>query len=383
MEFEHQINKRMRRMLLAVGLIFGCVFLYKGFMHLMLKMYLASNQSPIVEVSTMQVNYAPWQPEMSAIGSVRAIQGVDVTTEIPGMVKAIYFTPGTFVRKNTVLVELNADSDIALLHSLEANAELAKVTYLRDKAQYAVKAVSKQTLDTDTATLKNLQAQVAQQVAIVLKKTIRAPFDGRLGISQINAGQFLNPGDTIVTLQTLNPVYVDFFLPQQKLAQLRIGEKITVKSDAFPKTTFVGKITTINPAIDQSTRNVQVEATVNNPHQELVPGMFVHLTVSTGNASSFLTLPQAAISFNPYGELVFIVREAGKTWRGKHILKAYQAFVVAGDKRGDQVAILKGLKEGDRVVTSGQLKLRNGSEVVISDDINATNSSHLTTADNN
>ena len=198
------------------------------------------------------------------------------------MVKYIYFTPGAAVQQGTVLVQLNADSDVAQLLALQATAELARITYERDKAQYAFKAVSKQTVDADIQNLKNAQAQVAQQAATVAKKTIRAPFTGRLGISAVNPGQYLNPGDKIVTLQTLDPIYVDFYLPQQALAQLQMGQAVAVTTDTFPHQIFNGKITTIDPAVDTSTRNVEVEATLSNPKYQLTPGMFAAAEVDTG-----------------------------------------------------------------------------------------------------
>lgn len=373
MHFDPQIKKRMRKMLIFVGILFGTIFIYKAIIAFMIKLAISSNRAPIVEVSAMKAEYAPWQPQLNASGSLRAIRGVNVTTELAGMVATIYFTPGSFVDQNTVLVQLNAKSDLALLHSLEANAELAKVTYLRDKAQYQVRAVSKQTLDADAANLKSLRAQVEQQAAIMAKKTIRAPFSGRLGISKVNPGQYVNPGDTIVMLQTLNPIYADFYFPQQALAQLKVGQSVIVTTDTYPGKEFKGEITTINPAIDASTRNVEVEATIENPQLELTPGMFAAVTVKAGSPNSYLTLPQTAISFNPYGELVYVLQPSEKKHQGKPVLTAKQTFVVTGDTRGDQIAILKGVKAGDQIVTSGQLKLKNGSQVIINNSIVPSN----------
>jgi membrane fusion protein (multidrug efflux system) len=368
MDFDPQMKKRMRKMLILVGILFGLIFVYKGIMSLMFKYYILANGKHVVNVSAMEAKYETWQSQISATGSLRAIRGVNVTTELAGMVQTIYFTPGSSVEQSTLLVQLNASSDLALLHSLEANAELAKVTYLRDKAQYAVRAVSKQTLDADAANLKSLRAQVAQQAATVAKKTIRAPFAGRLGISAINPGQYLNPGDTIVMLQTIDPIYVDFFIPQQALAKIKVGQLVTVTTDTFPGKKFEGKITTINPAVDTSTRNVGVEATISNPQAELTPGMFASVLVDTAQPQRYLTLPQTAISFNPYGELVYIIKETGQDKKGP-ILTVSQAFVITGETRGDQIAILKGLNEGEQVVTSGQLKLKNGSRVAINNSV--------------
>ncbi|MBV9576849.1 MAG: efflux RND transporter periplasmic adaptor subunit [Gammaproteobacteria bacterium] len=358
----------MTTMLILLGILFGGIFLWKAFQGFMMMRYLAS-QSPVVTVSATKVSYAPWQPKLTATGSLRAIYGVNVTTELAGMVQTIYFSPGDTVKQNALLVQLNADTEIGQLQALQANEELARITYERDKAQYRIEAVSKQTLETDFQNLKNLQGQVIQQKATVAKKTIRAPFAGRLGINQINLGQYLNPGDKIVSLQTLDPIYIDFYLPQQTLAQLKVGQHVTLTSDVYPKQSFSGKITTIDSAVDTSNRNVEVEATIANPKYELTPGMFAYLEVDVGEPKNYLTIPQTAVTFNPYGDVVYIIRENGEDKNDKPILIAKQAFVTTGETRGDQVTILKGIKAGDQVVTSGQVKLKNGSRVAINNKV--------------
>jgi membrane fusion protein (multidrug efflux system) len=363
------LRKRMSIMLICVGILFGSIFLYQVFKMIMVKRFLASNSSPTVTVSAMEATYSNWQPMIKVTGSLRAIRGVNVTTELAGMVTEIYFKPGEFVQQGTVLVQLNADSDNAQLQSLQAAADLAQLTYNRDASQYAAHAISKAVLDNDEADLKNKQAQVAAQAAIVAKKTIRAPFDGRLGISAINPGQYLNVGDKIVTLQQLNPIYADFYVPQQSLVNIKVDQPVTISVDTFPDETFAGKITTIEPIIDAGSRNVEVEATVDNTDLKLAPGMFAAVTITTGESQKHLTLPQTAISFNPYGEVVFLVKTTGKDKKGKPILTVTQQFVTTGETRGDQVAITKGLKEGDMVVTSGQLKLKNGTKVIINNSI--------------
>ncbi len=365
-------KKRMIIMLISVGVLFGCIIIYKIIMGMLMQHFLAAYKSPIITVSTMKVGYQPWQPKLTAAGSLRAIRGVNVTTQLEGMVTQIYFKPGQVVDQNAVLVQLNADDSIALLHSLEANAEIAKVNYERDKAQYKLQAISKALLDADVATLKSAVAQVAQQAAIVEKKTIRAPFAGRLGISQINPGQYIKPGDAITMLQTMDPVYVDFYVPQQSLAELKLDQPVSVTTESFPNQVFTGKITTINPGVDVSTRNVEVEATIDNPKHELAPGMFVTTTVTIGEPKNYLTLPQTAVAFNPYGELVYLVKDTGKDDKGQ-ILIATQTFVKTGEARGDQVVILQGLTEGQTIVTGGQLKLKNGSRVDVNNAIQPPN----------
>ncbi|WP_392538997.1 efflux RND transporter periplasmic adaptor subunit [Legionella sp. 227] len=368
------LKKQMIIMLVAVGVLFGLIFGWKAIGNYMMNQYFLQMKSPAVTVSTMKVEASLWQPTLKSVGSLRARLGVNVTTELAGMVQTILFTPGALVKKGTVLAQLNADAEQGQLRSLQAQVELAKITYKRDKAQYAVRAVSRQTVDTDEWNLRNLEAQVAQQAATVQKKTIRAPFAGQLGINNINPGQYLNVGDTVTTLQALDPLYADFYLPQQELAQLKLGQTVKVVTDTFPEKVFLGKITTIEPIVDSATRNVQVEATISNPDYLLKPGMFTRVEVETGVKQSHLTLPQSAISFNPYGDIVFLVKQSDqKDKNNKPILVVKQVFVTVGETRGDQIAVLKGLHEGDIVVTSGQLKLKNGSHVLINNTIQPSN----------
>lgn len=367
-------KKVMTIMLIFLAVLFGGIFAYKIFMNYMIKKYMGSMGAPTFTVSTMKVGFQSWQPKLHASGSLRAVKGVDVTTEIAGLIRSISFTPGQQVKAKDELVQLNNDSDTALLHSLEATAELARIVYKRDKAQFDIQAVSQAVLDSDDANVKAREAQVAEQTSLLAKKTIRAPFDGRLGISYVNPGQYLNPGDKVVTLQALDPIYVDFYLPQQTLMQLHVGQVIKMNTDAFPGRIFNGKITTIDPLIDVKTRNIRVEATVKNEDLALLPGMFSNVEVDIGVPEQYITLPQTAISYNPYGDIVFIVKENGKDKEGKPLLTVIQSFVTLGDKRGDQVAVKEGLKEGQMVVTAGTQKLKNGSKIAINNEILPSNS---------
>lgn len=362
-----EIKSRMKLMLIAFAILFSSIFLSK-FISGWLNARRMAAMAQTVNVSAMKAGYSSWQSIITASGSLRAIQGVSVTSELAGMVNTILFVPGAIVQQGDLLVQLNINADVAQLHSLQANAELAKITYDRDFAQFKAKGVSKAVVDSDAANLKSLNAQVEQQIATIAKKTIRAPFAGRLGISAVNLGQYVNPGDKVVTLQQLDPIYVDFYVPQQQLAQLAVGMPVTVKSDAFPGKTFFGKVTTIDPLIDVNTRNVEVEATISNPDFSLAPGMFATTQVTIGEPKKYLTLPQTAITFNPYGDIVYVI-EKSKDENGKSILIANQSFVTTGETRGDQIAILKGLKAGDVVVTSGQLKLKNHMQVVINNSV--------------
>jgi membrane fusion protein (multidrug efflux system) len=367
------MTKRMLIMLACVGLLFGGIFGYKAITAHMVEKAMSVHQGQPVTVSTTKAEKQTWQPQLNAVGTVRAEQGVEVTTEIAGLVRDVYFRSGENVDEGQVLVQLNADADEALLNSLKAEAELARTTFVRDQRQFAVKAISRATLDVSEADLKSKQAQVNQQTAIVDKKTIRAPFDGRLGISTVTAGQYLKPGDQIVTLQAIDPVYVDFLVPQQNIARVALGQAVTVTTDTYPDREFDGKITATNPKVDPQTRNIEIEATVPNPEHELLPGMFAAVQVQAGQAEHHITLPKTAVTYNPYGETVFLVEQSAQGAKGQAELIAKQAFVTVGETRGDQVAVLEGVKAGDTVVTSGQLKLKNGSPVTINNEVQPSN----------
>jgi membrane fusion protein (multidrug efflux system) len=327
---------------------------------------MAQNASPPQTVSTATAEYSAWQPEVQAVGSLRAIHGVEVTTEVAGLVRDVDFKSGTDARAGQVLLQLNADPDIAQLQALTAEANLAALVYHRDLIQYQAQAISRSQLDTDSANLKSTREQEAAQAALVAKKTVRAPFSGRLGITTVNPGQYLNPGDPIVTLESVDPIYVDFKLPQDELSRVAVGQTVHLMADAFPGEKFQGKITSIDPLVDPSTRNFQAEAIIDNPGHKLLPGMFVRTTVDAGQQRQYLTLPQTALTYNPYGETVFLVRSPAKP--GGHPT-AELAFVTTGPTRGDQVAILKGLKAGDVVVSSGQLKIKNGTPLVVNNSV--------------
>lgn len=373
MQMKPEMKKPMTYMLIILAAILGVFFLYKGVTKLIENYFFASNKNPVMTVSTAKATMSTWQSEVKAVGSLRATLGVNITAQLGGMIQTISLTPGAFVNKNDVLVQQNANSDIAQLHALEANAELARITFERDKSQYQIKAVSKQQLDSDEQNLKSLRAQVAQQAAIVAKLTIQAPFNGQLGISKVNPGQYLNPGDTVVTLQRLDPVYVDFYLPQQNLKLLKKDLEVNLTVDAYPDQVFIGKITTINPLVEVGSRNVEVEATLRNPNFQLVPGMFANVSVLVGKSQNYITIPQTAVSFNPYGDIVFIVKEKGKDKKNKPILYVNQVFVETGERRGEQVSIIRGLKVNDEIVTSGQLKLKNGTFITINNAIQPPN----------
>ena len=365
--------KRMIFMLMAVGLLFGGIFGYQIYMMRMSAMAMANQTMPPATVSAMPVELADWLPELKATATLRAAQGVDVTSEITGMVDKILFTSGDVVTAGQVLLQLNAETDLAQLHAKEAEAELAETVYERDKKQFAMHAVSQAVLDADAADLKSKQALVAEKRAELAKKTILAPFSGQLGISTISRGQFIDPGEKIVTLQSLDTLYADFHLPQQDFPVLSPGQVVRIGLDAYPGWAFSGRITTVNPLVDKESRNIQVEAAVDNHDPLLLPGMYASIAIQAGKNEQFLTVPKTSITYNPYGETAFLVQESGKGADGRPMLVARQVFVTTGASRGDQVAILKGVSEGDMIVTSGQMKLNNDSPVVINNTITPSN----------
>jgi membrane fusion protein (multidrug efflux system) len=328
--------------------------------------------SPPQTVSATKVGYDEWQPKLEAVGSLRAVKGADLSLEVAGVVDAIMFNSGDDVEEGAPLLKLRAEDDIARLESLKATAELSQITYERDQKQFRIQAVSQATIDSDAANLKNAKAQVAQQQAILDKKTLKAPFTGHLGIRSVDLGQFINAGTAVVTLQALDPIYMDFFVPQQAIAQIKIGQTVTIKIDAFTDRTFAGEISAINPRVDASSRNVQVRATLKNADHKLLPGMYATVVIPTGAPQNYITLPQTAITYSPFGDTVYLVEEKGADAKGEPQRIARQTFVTTGATRGDQVAILKGVGDGDTVVTAGQIKLHNGSIVMIDNAIKPT-----------
>ena len=366
------MTKRMIIMLAIVGLLFGGLFGFKAFLGGVIRKSISAQGLPSQTVSTAKAQFAEWQGEFQAVGTLRAVRGADLAPEVSGVITAIHFQSGQAVQAGTPLVQLNAESDVARLHSLGANADLAEVNYERNRKQLEFQGVSQAVVDADAANLKNAKAQLAEQQALVNKKLVRAPFDGRLGIRAVDVGQYVNAGTKLVTLQALDPVYVDFYAPQKSLGRIAVGQKIILKTDAFQGQQFPGEVSSIDPKVDPATRNVQVRATVRNPKHSLLPGMFATVVLASGGPQRFLTLPQTAVSYNPYGDTVFVVEES-KGRDDKVALIAQQKFVTTGEARGDQVAILSGIKEGDTVVTAGQIKLRSGFPVIVNNAIQPTN----------
>jgi membrane fusion protein, multidrug efflux system len=361
--------KRMLIMLVLVGVVLGSVFGFKTFVDGKVKEFMAGMGNQPQTVSTTKATLSDWQPQLEAVGSMRAVNGADLSLEVPGVVEELNFQSGDDVEQGRLLLRLRDEDEVAKLKSLQAVADLSQITYDRDVKQLAAKAIAQAIVDNDAANLRNNRALVEQQKAIVDKKTLRAPFAGHLGVRQVDRGQYLAAGTMIVTLQALDPIYVDFLLPQQSLDKIKVGQPAKIKVDTYPDKIFTGKITAINPKVEASSRNVQVRATLANPERKLLPGMFATVDIDVGSVQRLVTLPQTAISYNPYGNLVYIVDDKGKGPDGKPMLVGRQTFVTTGATRGDQVSVLKGVKEGDTIVTGGQMKLRNGVPLAINNTV--------------
>jgi membrane fusion protein (multidrug efflux system) len=328
---------------------------------------------PVVSVSTISLQASDWQPEFKAVGSLRAVRGVDLAIEAAGLVQKVGFNSGQEVLQNRLLLELDSSVERARLESLNATLQLAEVNFQRSKSQAKVKNVSQSQLDADAAALRSARAQVEEQQALLARKVVRAPFAGKLGISNISTGQYLKAGDPVVTLQQLDPIYVDFYLPQQSLAQLALQQDVTIRADSVPDKIFAGKLTAIDALVETETRNVRIQATVANPEHRLLPGMFVDAAIAAGSMQKYLTVPQTAVVYNSFGDIVYIVEKVAAKDGEPAKQVARQVFVTLGPARGDQVAILKGLKEGAEVITSGQLKLKNGADVTINNSVQPSN----------
>jgi len=382
--------------------VLGLIALIAGIKVLMIMHMVAGiKPPPPAVVSTARVAYQEWQPQLRAVGTLRAARGADLALDVAGLVTHVNMKSGDDVQQGQVLLQLRDTEDVAQLVQLQAQLALAQVTFKRARDQLAVKVIAQADYDQAAADLKVKEASVGQQQVIVAKKQLRAPFAGHLGIVTINPGTYLNSGTVVVTLQQLDPVYVDFYVPQKVLAEVKVGQKASLRLDAFRGRTFSATVNAISPKVDADTRNVQVEAEVPNHDHALTPGMFVNVDVDVGTQQRYLTLPQTAVVYNPYGETVFVVEKKSDFDRKQAAAAAQnvssaqakqppakaakgpqlppdapvvqQTFVTTGATRGDQVAITGGIVEGTEVVTSGQVKLKNGTPLIINNSVQPAN----------
>ena len=332
----------------------------------------AAFQPPPEAVTTVVAQQEEWPLTLSAIGTMAAVQGVTVSADLPGTVDRILFDSGRAVRAGDVLAILDTRQEQAQLAAIEARRELARLTFARVQELLHEKVISKAEFDRAEAELQQTEGQRGEVQAAIARKTIRAPFSGVLGLRQVNLGQYLAGGDPLVTLQSLNPIYVNFGVPQQSAGQIPVGRTVTLTTADVGGVEWRGRVTALDAMVDEATRNIQVQATVPNPDGKLRPGMFVQAEVLLGPRQPVIVLPASSINYAPYGDSVFVVTELtgedGKTYRGVR-----QQLVKVGPGRGDQVAIISGVTAGEEIVTSGLFKLRNGAAVQINNDVRPAN----------
>lgn len=366
-------NRRMLWMLLGCLLVFGGIFGFKLFGKYMMNQAFNNMPLPPATITTAQAEIQRWQGTLSAVGSLRAVNGVDVTTQAQGEVKAIYFESGQQVNKGDLLMELTAAPETAQIEVLEAEHRLAARDFKRISALKEKGVATLQELDRAQATLDQVLANLAVQRATINERSIRAPFSGQLGIRQVDLGQNVAPGDAVVSLQQLHPIYVDFSLSEQDFSRVREGMTISLSAPAQPDRKFSGRITAINPAIDPRNRTFLLQATLENGERLLRPGMFADVEVQVEKSRRALVVPRTAISFAPYGNSVFVIEKREPGAEGDKNTKqpqlvAVKRFVKTGEERGDLIEIIQGLKSGEQVATSGLLKLRNEGAVIINNE---------------
>lgn len=364
--------KRMLLMLAVVLVVISALGFVK-FKQISIGMQAAAAfQPPPEAVTTIVAEKTTWPSSMNVIGTIEAVQGVTVSADLPGTVEKINFDSGKAIRQGDVLIELDTRQERAQLHALEAQRDLARINYTRMEQLLKDGVISRMDYDKSTAEQKQTDANVAEIRATIERKTIRAPFSGVLGIRKVNLGQYLAAGGPIVPLQSLNPIYVNFGVPQQMAGQVQVGRQLRITTKELSGQVFSGRITAIDSVIDEATRNVQVQATLANPQGKLRPGMFVEVDLSLGGSRSVIALPASAISYAPYGDSVFVLSDMkdpkGQTYRGVR-----QQFVKVDGTRGDQVAVISGINPGDEVVTSGVFKLRNGAAVQVNNKVKPEN----------
>lgn len=333
----------------------------------------AAMQPPPEAVTTIVAQRESWPASLSAIGTVAAVQGVTVSADLPGIVEQIEFDSGRSVRKGDLLVRLDTRQEQAQLSAAEAQLDLARLNFERMKGLVEQDAVSRAEFDNAAAAHKQAEARIREIRATIDRKTIRAPFSGVLGLRQVNVGQYLTAGDPVVPLQSLNPIYVNFGVPQRSAGGMRRGRNVRITVADLGDAEFKGRVTAVDAVVDPDTRNMQVQATLANPGGTLRPGMFVQAQVILDADQTVVAIPASAISYAPYGDSVFVVAnlqgEDGRQYRGVR-----QQVVTLGAARGDQVAVLSGLAAGDEVVTSGVFKLRNGAAVQVNNTVQPANS---------
>ena len=369
-------RKRMFWTLLITVLVFGGVFALWGAMRTMMNSFFDDMPQPPVSVATFEARAERWSGRLEAVGTLVAVNGTDVTTEAGGVVQRITFEPGQPVKAGSLLVELTSDAELATLEALEASANLARVQADRWRALGTEQLVSQAEVEERATQAATARAQAESQRALIAQKRIRAPFDGVLGIRKVDLGEYLAPGAPIVSLQSLDPIFLDFTLPEQELGSLREGMAVRARVDSIGGRDFEGQVTAIEPAVDPDTRNFRVQATFDNPDHLLRPGAFARVEFEVGEDEDVVVIPQTAVAFNPYGNVVYVVIPAEDDGENTDEadaegdrLTVRQRFIDTGPTRGDMIVVTRGLAPGETVVNGGLLRLRNDAAVVINNDV--------------
>lgn len=367
----------LRRMVIMLGIVILVVLAlaaYKGYsIYQQIQMF--SAPQPAISISAATAEEMPWQSRLPAIGTLKASQGVDLTVEVSGTVRDVLFQSGEKVSLKQPLIQMDSDVEQASLATAEAELSLARVEFERGRSLVNRQSISKSEFDRLASSLQKSNASVAQLQAMLAKKRIVAPFAGTIGIRQVDVGDFLSSGTIIATLQDLTTLFVDFYLPEQAVPKLAIGQQVRIEVAAYPGEVFVGEIAALNPKVEDTTRNVQVRAVLPNPDSKLLPGMFANLEVLLPGDLPHVVVPETAITYTLYGNSVYVIGEkkdkdgqVEKNDKGETQLVVERRFVETGERRDGKVTLLKGLKAGEQVVTAGQLKLDNGAHVAIVDD---------------
>lgn len=363
------MTKRMVIMIVGLVILFGAVFAIHQFVNLKIGQFVSKVTHQPAVVATTKAVTQTWNPNLTAVGTLTAVNGVNVSAEVNGQVTQIHFTSGERVNKGDSLVQLDDSLDQQSLITNQAQLNLDKTNYQRQLELYKTKSTSKTDLDNAQAKMVISEAASASAQVQIDKKNIKAPFAGKLGIREVNIGEYVNPGQALVTLQALDPLYVDFYLPEQDLKSLHVGQTIKVTVDAFPKQVFTGQIVATSSEVDVNTRSIEVRAKIPNEQVALYPGMFANVKVLLPAQDNVVTLPQTAIAYSLHGDTAYVIEEDGKDKQGKPKLVAKQRFITVGAREGNKVAVLKGIKAGEQVVIAGQSKLQPGAVVTINNKV--------------
>lgn len=364
------MSKRMKIVVIVLLILFIGTFIFDLIRHFMIKMFFAHFQLPPVAVATTTAVTKDWQPRLNSIGSTVAVNGVELTSQVAGQITGIFFTSGQMVQKGQPLLQLDDAIDRQTLFNNEAELTLDQLNFQRMSSLIKRNAISKNDFDVAQSKLLQAKSAVATAKLNIEYKNIKAPFSGKIGLRKVNLGEYITPGQGLVSLESLDPLYIDFSLPQQDLPSLKEKLPVELTVDIYPGEKFMGAIDGFDSKVDINTRTVAVRAIVPNQNNRLYPGLFANVTVLLPIKTNVMVVPLTAVSYNLYGDIVYVVSQQGKNKKGQPILVAKQRFVGLGERRDNEVQVLKGLKVGEQVVTAGQIKLHEGSQVVVNNKIN-------------